>query len=237
VGPAAGWGRGCWARMLSLSGQHWRVVRLTPPPPAPRRARPARPAPRLIATLRQYPATEDFVYLRPAPAPRGAGGAAGSNPYALRVVPFAALRAEPGAAADYYTLSVRGLTRVVDGASAEFTSGCPRLGRTRGLGAWATAPRRAVLGRVHAGAWPPPPAVPSPSRAFRSPARPHPARPNPQRWTSGSVRWCCSSRCSSSASSACAAPPRRSRPGAAPSPAPRRRALAPRSRARPACSR
>lgn len=73
---------------------------------------------RLIYTLRQYPATEDFVYLRCA-----SGRAPGDwNPYALEVVPFATLRANPEAAADYYTLSVRGVTHYLDGANAEFTS-------------------------------------------------------------------------------------------------------------------
>ena len=79
---------------------------------------------RLIYTLRQYPATEDFVYLVRTPA-----GAPGElNPYALQVVPFAALRADPAASADYYTLSVRGMTRYVDGTNAEFTSEWHPLG-------------------------------------------------------------------------------------------------------------
>ena len=58
------------------------------------------------------------MYLRPAPpsAPRG------RNPYALVPVPFDALRRDPEASRNYYTLSVRGLTRFVDGANAEFTS-------------------------------------------------------------------------------------------------------------------
>ncbi|KAI8465887.1 MAG: dynein heavy chain 7 [Monoraphidium minutum] len=74
---------------------------------------------KLIGELRRYPATEDFVYLRAA-LPLTPGGAA--DPYALQVLPFAALRSDPAVAADYYTLSVRGLTRYVGGANAEFTT-------------------------------------------------------------------------------------------------------------------
>lgn len=69
--------------------------------------------PRLISALRQYPATEDFSYLC---------GPRGGNPYALAPVSFDALRRDPEASRDYYTLSVRGLTRFVNGTSAEFTS-------------------------------------------------------------------------------------------------------------------
>lgn len=80
---------------------------------------------RLIYTLRQYPATEDFVYLVQAPASTPGE----PNPYALDVVPFATLRADPALAADYYTLSVRGMTRYVGGENAEFTSERGLVGR------------------------------------------------------------------------------------------------------------
>jgi hypothetical protein len=82
---------------------------------------------KLLAALRLYPATEDFVYLRAAPA-RAPGE---WNPYALQVVPFAALARDDEVGRDYYTLSVRGLTRFVDGENAEFTSGW-RLGGVLG---------------------------------------------------------------------------------------------------------
>jgi dynein heavy chain len=68
--------------------------------------------PRLIYTLREYPTTEDFVYLR-----RFKRYPADCNPYALEVVQFGYV-----GQSDYYTLSVRGITRYVDGVNAEFAS-------------------------------------------------------------------------------------------------------------------
>lgn len=67
---------------------------------------------RLIYTLREYPTTEDFVYLR-----RFKRYPADCNPYALEVVQFGNVDQS-----DYYTLSVRGITRYVDGVNAEFAS-------------------------------------------------------------------------------------------------------------------
>lgn len=87
------------------------------------------PPPRLIFTLREYPSTEDFVYLR-----RFTRWPASANPYALQVVQFA--DAPPS---NYFTMSVRGITHYVDGANAEFASevaGCGRRlagARLRGL--------------------------------------------------------------------------------------------------------
>jgi len=66
---------------------------------------------KLIQTLRQYPSTDDFVYLR-----RADRDPSIYNPYALDVVPFALVDTR-----DFYTLSSRGLIHVVDGANAEFT--------------------------------------------------------------------------------------------------------------------
>ncbi|WIA13579.1 hypothetical protein OEZ85_007146 [Tetradesmus obliquus] len=67
---------------------------------------------KLIYTLREYPTTEDFVYLR-----RFKRYPADCNPYALEVVQFGSVDQ-----ADYYTLSVRGITRYVDGVNAEFAT-------------------------------------------------------------------------------------------------------------------
>lgn len=67
----------------------------------------ARSARRLIYTLRQYPNTEDFVYLR-----RLDRNPSDYNPYALEVVPFSDLNPN-----DFYVLSVRGITHHLDGES------------------------------------------------------------------------------------------------------------------------
>ncbi len=67
---------------------------------------------RLIFTLREYPTTEDFVYLR-----RFKRWPADCNPYALEVVQFAEIDQ-----ANYYTMSVRGITHYIDGVNAEFAS-------------------------------------------------------------------------------------------------------------------
>lgn len=67
---------------------------------------------RLMYTLREYPTTEDFVYLR-----RFTRYPADCNLYALEVVQFANANQ-----ADYYTMSVRGITHYVDGVNAEFAS-------------------------------------------------------------------------------------------------------------------
>jgi dynein heavy chain, axonemal len=69
---------------------------------------------RLIYTLREYPNTEDFVYLK-----RMDRNPSEYDPYALEVVPFAALDQ-----ADFYTMSVRGITHYVGGASVDFASAC-----------------------------------------------------------------------------------------------------------------
>lgn len=69
---------------------------------------------RLIFTLREYPTTEDFVYLR-----RFKRWPADCNPYALEVVQFADIDQ-----AHYYTMSVRGITHYIDGINAEFASVC-----------------------------------------------------------------------------------------------------------------
>lgn len=66
----------------------------------------------LMYTLRQYPGSSEFVYLR-----RVASGGEGYNPYALEVVPFAAVDE-----ADFCTMSARGVTHYVAGASADFTT-------------------------------------------------------------------------------------------------------------------
>jgi hypothetical protein len=82
---------------------------------------------RLIFTLRDFPTTEDFVYLR-----RFKRWPADCNPYALEVVQFADIDQ-----ANYYTMSVRGITHYIDGVNAEFAS------RSRachaGLCLWLTA--------------------------------------------------------------------------------------------------
>jgi hypothetical protein len=119
-----------------------------PPPHTP--ACPARPARRIIRTLRQYPATEDFVYLRQW---QGASGSAACqhNPYALQVVPHAAI-----GGGDFATLSARGLTHYVGGGAAGFTGGwLPR----RWWGGAGTAPGGWGWGWGWgcAGAGPPPP--------------------------------------------------------------------------------
>jgi hypothetical protein len=67
---------------------------------------------RLIFTLRDFPTTEDFVYLR-----RFKRWPADCNPYALEVVQFADIDQ-----ANYYTMSVRGITHYIDGVNAEFAS-------------------------------------------------------------------------------------------------------------------
>lgn len=67
---------------------------------------------RLIFTLREYPTTEDFVYLR-----RFKRWPADCNPYALEVVQFWDIDQ-----ANYYTMSVRGITHYIDGVNAEFAS-------------------------------------------------------------------------------------------------------------------
>lgn len=67
---------------------------------------------RLIFTLQEYPTTEDFVYLR-----RFKRWPADCNPYALEVVQFADIDQ-----ANYYTMSVRGITHYIDGVNAEFAS-------------------------------------------------------------------------------------------------------------------
>jgi dynein heavy chain len=69
---------------------------------------------RLIFTLREYPTTEDFVYLR-----RFTRWPADCNPYALEVVQFADINQ-----ANYYTMSVRGITHYINGVNAEFASTC-----------------------------------------------------------------------------------------------------------------
>ena len=65
---------------------------------------------RLIYTLRQYPNTEDFVYLR-----RLDRNPSDYNPYALEVVPFSELNSN-----DFYVLSVRGITHHLDGTQTPF---------------------------------------------------------------------------------------------------------------------
>ena len=67
---------------------------------------------RLISTLREYPTTEDFVYLR-----RMDTNASVYDPYALEVAPYASVDQR-----DFYTLSVRGMTHYLDGVSADFAS-------------------------------------------------------------------------------------------------------------------
>jgi hypothetical protein len=66
---------------------------------------------RLIRTLRNYPNTKDFVYLK-----RVDKNVAEYNPYALRVVPFSDVQHD-----DVYTLSVHGITYYNKDASADFT--------------------------------------------------------------------------------------------------------------------
>ena len=67
---------------------------------------------RLMYTLKEFPTTEDFVYLKCRNQ-----NPSEYKPYALEVVQFADV--DP---ADYYTMSVRGLTHYVDGLNADFTS-------------------------------------------------------------------------------------------------------------------
>ncbi|KAJ9531588.1 hypothetical protein QJQ45_014947, partial [Haematococcus lacustris] len=67
---------------------------------------------KLIYTLREYPNTEDFVYLR-----RMDRNPSQYDPYALEVVPFASLQQQ-----DFYTMSVRGITHYVDGQTLDFAT-------------------------------------------------------------------------------------------------------------------
>eukprot|EP00232_Nephroselmis_pyriformis_P011415 CAMPEP_0182884162 /NCGR_PEP_ID=MMETSP0034_2-20130328/18822_1 /TAXON_ID=156128 /ORGANISM="Nephroselmis pyriformis, Strain CCMP717" /LENGTH=443 /DNA_ID=CAMNT_0025017337 /DNA_START=79 /DNA_END=1407 /DNA_ORIENTATION=+ len=66
----------------------------------------------LMYTLRQYPNSDEFVYLKRLDAESTV-----YNPYALDVVPFS--QVDPN---DFYTMSVRGLTHYVDGGNADFTT-------------------------------------------------------------------------------------------------------------------
>ncbi|GFR44385.1 hypothetical protein Agub_g5605 [Astrephomene gubernaculifera] len=72
----------------------------------------ALPYVKLIYTLREYPNTEDFVYLR-----RMDRNPSEYDPYALEVVPFAAIDQR-----DFYTMSVRGITHYLDGTSSDFAT-------------------------------------------------------------------------------------------------------------------
>ena len=67
---------------------------------------------RLIYALRQYPNTEDFVYLK-----RVDRNFFDYNPYALKVVPFGMLDQT-----DFCTLSARGVSRYMDNMQTDFTS-------------------------------------------------------------------------------------------------------------------
>ncbi|KAG1670781.1 hypothetical protein FOA52_014009, partial [Chlamydomonas sp. UWO 241] len=67
---------------------------------------------KLIHTLREYPTTEDFAYLR-----RLDAKASVYDPYALEVTPYALIDK-----ADFYTMSVRGITHYVDGLSYDFAT-------------------------------------------------------------------------------------------------------------------
>ncbi|XRB21521.1 dynein axonemal heavy chain [Pseudoscourfieldia marina] len=68
----------------------------------------------LLHTLRRYPHSTDFVYLRQVQADENR-----YNPYALEVVPFSAIDADK----TYYTLSARGMTMYSNGAKdADFTT-------------------------------------------------------------------------------------------------------------------
>ncbi len=67
---------------------------------------------RLMYTLREYPSTEDFVYLQ-----RMDRNPSEYDPYALEVVPFASINQN-----DFYTMTVRGITRYVDVISIDFAS-------------------------------------------------------------------------------------------------------------------
>ncbi|MEW5314024.1 MAG: hypothetical protein WDW38_005552 [Sanguina aurantia] len=67
---------------------------------------------KLIHTLREYPNTEDFVYLR-----RMERVPSEYDPYALALAPFASVDQ-----ADFYTMSVRGVTHYLDGASSDMAS-------------------------------------------------------------------------------------------------------------------
>lgn len=69
---------------------------------------------RLIYTLREYPNTEDFVYLK-----RMDRNPSEYDPYALEVVPFSALDQS-----DFYTMSVRGITHYMGGSSMDYASAC-----------------------------------------------------------------------------------------------------------------
>jgi hypothetical protein len=66
----------------------------------------------LAYALRQYPNSTEFVYLR-----RLDKDPTSYNPYALDVVPFAAV--DPN---DFYTMSVRGVTHYINGFTADFTN-------------------------------------------------------------------------------------------------------------------
>jgi len=67
---------------------------------------------KLIYTLREYPNTEDFVYLN-----RMNSNPYEYDPYSLEVMPFAAIKQD-----DFYTMSVRGITHYQDGISVDFAT-------------------------------------------------------------------------------------------------------------------
>eukprot|EP00854_Cymbomonas_tetramitiformis_P003966 gene3966-4937_t len=110
----------------------------------------------LAYALRQYPNSTEFVYLR-----RLDKDSTSYNPYALDVVPFAAV--DPN---DFYTMSVRGVTHYVNGGSADFTNldqwereyqlfnaMCTlnvfkRYRAWKGFSLWRKAVRRGKIGRV-----------------------------------------------------------------------------------------
>eukprot|EP00958_Prasinococcus_capsulatus_P007761 scaffold712_cov404-Prasinococcus_capsulatus_cf.AAC.19 len=66
----------------------------------------------LLYTMRQCPSSDEFVYLR-----RVSTSSHEYNPYALEVVPYAALDSN-----EYYTMSAHGVTRYSDQNNADFTA-------------------------------------------------------------------------------------------------------------------
>lgn len=95
---------------------------------------------RLMYTLREYPNTEDFVYLR-----RMDRNPSEYDPYALEVVPFASLDQR-----DFYTMSVRGITHYIDGNSVDFASAwCCGWTELQGGGVWRLGVAARTGSRLH----------------------------------------------------------------------------------------
>lgn len=66
----------------------------------------------MLQSLKSHPYTEDFVYLR-----RIEESGLDYKPYSLEVVPYS--KVDPD---DFYTMSVRGMTHYINGASHDYST-------------------------------------------------------------------------------------------------------------------